>query len=791
MFVGIIPCMRYTYELILCKPNREELTFVEYSDLSYNPLFLDINKMSVTINRTLADETGIEYINPVWELIKSDYLVYLKRKIGDAVIDSEYMVIEEPVLSCDGVDTTTVQCYSYQKIFLCNRNLDGFKDRPMRLYDRADTIVDGWYKGVLNYILNHKFNGCWKIGHMDAELLTVERVLNFSGSSMQSVFDTLAESFNCAFVFDNVNMVINVYMRTVGMLGKNRGLVISSDDYAVNIKYDEDTVGIKTRLTVYGKNQASIARYNPTGQLYVDDFSYYMNQQYMSSDLIDALTKYNELVQSKTGVFTTLVERLDNGDSSVQIDIDDLRLEISWESNFTIEQIMELTPFIKESTIPINTISDSRQLYEYAVRYLKTISFIPIQISIGAAGALSIDEYQLDWSRLTQVGDFANIYRKEFNLIYKEMRLVGYTHNPVSNTLSLDFSNIDELVTNRWQNERFFQSLSETQDSYYYDSLALPEFDFDLPEIKQEINNIVGDSIVEVVENKVIVSETAMLMNVWARNLTVERFETNFDALDLRLPPPENYERLYEKIYNQSYEYRYAKLSPTETENYLNPDGEQIYYTAVGEHPQAYKYFTIADPVELCPADKMPKIKDGTASGDDGLTREEFEKWCEEYRETFRVKVRKTLEDIPRLTISFNEKDGAKFPTMKWGTGDETGNGIGYVYKNIDGMYFTYTLRAAVGVLNAGDEVGDRITDSGVREFRDPEDGEWKPVGSGGTLPEFLEEKSLDKRIETALSNLPSHIIIDHLPTQAEIDKFPLGALVLVKDKDNPFVPTT
>jgi hypothetical protein len=51
MFSGVIPNMKYEYELILCRPNKEEIGFIEYSDLTFNPVFLGINKLNVTINR--------------------------------------------------------------------------------------------------------------------------------------------------------------------------------------------------------------------------------------------------------------------------------------------------------------------------------------------------------------------------------------------------------------------------------------------------------------------------------------------------------------------------------------------------------------------------------------------------------------------------------------------------------------------------------------------------------------------------------------------------------------------
>lgn len=501
---------RYEYELILCRPNKEETAYINYFDLTYTPVFLEYNELNFSIYREITIDNNINdgkynetHINPNWEQIYPDYLILLNIKtsdgIADEIIHSEYFVIESPDKSSDGSDTMSFHCYSYEKVFLGNNTLSGFKDSIKRLYDPDWTVDenDKLPKGILNYIIKIKFNYAWEVAHIDGSVLARERVLSFTGSNLKTVFDSLSESFHCAFVFDNKAMKIYIYEREIGMLGENKGLIIADDNYAASIKYQEDNTDVKTRVYVYGKNEATLAKYNPTGQLYTDDFHAYMTPVYMSEELINALADYNSVTEENTGVFTDYVNRLDAGDESVIPLIEELRLKLAWENNFTEIQIKELTSFIKEDFVTVSTISDSKELYEYARRHLRAIADIPIQIDIDAVDIFSLNFAQSDWLRI-KVGDFVNVYRKELNLEYKEIRLISYSHNPVRNTLRLSFSNRDGLVTTQWKNNMFFKSYEFIQNQFYYNQLSDPsvdltEVDKKIDETKNELKNDIAN----------------------------------------------------------------------------------------------------------------------------------------------------------------------------------------------------------------------------------------------------------------------------------------------------------
>lgn len=168
-----------------------------------------------------------------------------------------------------------------------------------------------------------------------------------------------------------------------------------------------------------------------------------------------------------------------------------------------------------------------------------------------------------------------------------------------------------------------------------------------------EVPKIDSDVLIEVVEQKVITSEVAMIQNCWINELSVEYLETNFNALDLRQTYPKNGIRNLFRIYNEVHEHVTQELSQTEVEDYKTPSGLQIYWTAINDSPQAYKYFTITHPKEYNP----------------NLTDIEVE--------AFKVKVRKVMKETVKLSSNFETFTDTSdvVPVMIWGAGSGNSQG--------------------------------------------------------------------------------------------------------------------
>ena len=219
----------------------------------------------------------------------------------------------------------------------------------------------------------------------------------------------------------------------------------------------------------------------------------------------------------------------------------------------------------------------------------------------------------------------------------------------------------------------YSKSLTTSADTY---QLGQRKKDFtDIEQLFNEkaqevVQEVVQNVIVEVIEQEVISANTAHILNAWIRDLNVEFLETNFEALDVRQPYPEDGLRNFIRIKEEQMEFVTQSLSETEVQDYHNKDGDQLYYTAIDDHVQAYKYFTITSPTSIY----------------QDLTETQVNK--------FKVKVRKVLSESIKATFTFGLIGDTQYPLMRWGIGtDPSGSsdkGKGFIYKELDGLVLKY-----------------------------------------------------------------------------------------------------
>ena len=217
------------------------------------------------------------------------------------------------------------------------------------------------------------------------------------------------------------------------------------------------------------------------------------------------------------------------------------------------------------------------------------------------------------------------------------------------------------------------KSLTTSADTY---QLGQRKKDFtDIEQLFNEkaqevVQEVVQNVIVEVIEQEVISANTAHILNAWIRDLNVEFLETNFEALDVRQPYPEDGLRNFIRIKEEQMEFVTQSLSETEVQDYHNKDEDQLYYTAIDDHVQAYKYFTITSPTSIY----------------QDLTEEQVNK--------FKVKTRKILSESIKATFTFGLIGDTQYPLMRWGVGtDPSGSsdkGKGFIYKELDGLVLKY-----------------------------------------------------------------------------------------------------
>ena len=146
-------------------------------------------------------------------------------------------------------------------------------------------------------------NIVYETGDFEENWITKYRTFESQNCSWTTFLQQIEEAYDCTIVFDSYNQVIDVYDK--GSFGIETGLWLTYDNALKEITKEKKIQDIVTRLTVESNN-TSIASVNPLGTEYVESFKYFMNSNIMSTELKQAMEKYNLLLEQKDIEFNTL-----------------------------------------------------------------------------------------------------------------------------------------------------------------------------------------------------------------------------------------------------------------------------------------------------------------------------------------------------------------------------------------------------------------------------------------------------------------------------------------------------
>lgn len=235
------------------------------------------------------------------------FIIMDSNKTGEE--DREYVAIQSYSLGYELKDTTV---FNYTT-----------KSATLRQI-LAGNYLDGT-KGILS-------DTQWSIGYMDKRYDKVYRTFDsYTGTVLQAIVEDLKTMFEYIVEFDTENRLLNFYY--IENYGNNSGIVFNEQKYLKTINEDKnaDSEVMCTRLYCRGKDNLDISSINPTGQPYIDDFSYFMypfemtrdgtilkhSDNMMSDDLCVAITKYQAKIMAYRGKIYELTDRKNTYDSLV------------------------------------------------------------------------------------------------------------------------------------------------------------------------------------------------------------------------------------------------------------------------------------------------------------------------------------------------------------------------------------------------------------------------------------------------------------------------------------------
>jgi hypothetical protein len=318
-------------EILLAKPNFQIIANLkEAYNKKLNVTMSGINEVEFDLPYKI--DKGHKLIdNPNISLLRDRYLLkiivdgkedwYTIRNISDVgEEDSEHKPVKAYLLPYE-MNDKLIEVFEEDALTLEQVLMGG------TVVDSAGGVrdVDGILKSYTK----------WQVGYVDADFITTQRSFNFSSTTVLDALNQVAETFKAVMEWDTVNRVINFW--NPDNYGLNKGLTIGYGKYLQTVSRESNSDEMTTRLIVTGADDLSIQRLNPSGQRWLDDFSFFMypfqrnankdvlqSSYYMSDELCNAILDYNEFADSKKGILATYLDQKSSNEAILDIKNNDM-----------------------------------------------------------------------------------------------------------------------------------------------------------------------------------------------------------------------------------------------------------------------------------------------------------------------------------------------------------------------------------------------------------------------------------------------------------------------------------
>ena len=290
-----------SYTLILCKMNGQRMGMIPYSSVdSIKRGINSVSELTFSVHKYYGEEN---LRNPLYDELKTERFIELDE--DECYVIKNISEVNERLKS--------VTAYSREKKLF--KNMAEFEDITLTLknpytdiegcFSLDELLYDatGWRVGYVSDKVLYRSNET-VIDNITGETeatLTNEEKLRYQESVSTNWYDyintDIAEQFECYPVFDSYNKVVNLY--SDDELGEDPQLMLSYDNYLKEIELSDDTEDIVTKLVLSGNDDLTISEVNPSGETFVEDFSYFIESREMSDALISALELYYVMVKKR------------------------------------------------------------------------------------------------------------------------------------------------------------------------------------------------------------------------------------------------------------------------------------------------------------------------------------------------------------------------------------------------------------------------------------------------------------------------------------------------------------
>ena len=369
----IIRGAKDSYTLILSKMNGKRMGMIPYAIVdSIKRGIKTVSELTFTVNKYYGENNEI---NPLYDEIKLERFIYLD--------EDECYVIKN--IKEKNETSKTVTAYSREKkLFKITAEFEDITITLKTPYEDIDGCFSldellyeatGWHLGyVSNSVLYKSSETILDVITGETNItLTTEEKLRYQESVSTNWYDyinnDIAEQFECFPVFNSYDKTIDLY--SDDELGNNPNLMLSYDNYLKSIEREDDTDEIITKLTLSGNDDLTISEINPSGDTYIENYSYFMNSGEMSDSLISALNLYYEIVQIRAIEWNRLREEKTIKSSELTSKKNELLIIYSSikSTEFAIAQSSD-EAFNAQQTEKLVELNDNRAILEAEVNTL-------------------------------------------------------------------------------------------------------------------------------------------------------------------------------------------------------------------------------------------------------------------------------------------------------------------------------------------------------------------------------------------------------------------------------------
>ncbi|EQF29051.1 prophage endopeptidase tail family protein [Clostridioides difficile CD160] len=250
-----------------------------------------IDELEFTISKYVFDRDTLKRkINIIYDMTKNERFICINNK--------EYFVIKE--IKEDNYKSKVVKAYSREiKLSKVDINIENINIQLFTAEEENEIF------SLNDYMKNETG---WQLGHVDEDIAydvleggSKQEKIRWQESVSTNWYDfitkNIKEEFNCVIEFDTFNKLVNLY--NIDSFGDEVKITLTEDNYIKSIEKTLNTNDIVTRLKLEGNEEMDIIDATETGYPYIENYSYFIENGEMSSELMEAINVYEEMVKKR------------------------------------------------------------------------------------------------------------------------------------------------------------------------------------------------------------------------------------------------------------------------------------------------------------------------------------------------------------------------------------------------------------------------------------------------------------------------------------------------------------